>query len=122
MAHLGSRVPPDPLAGLIDVFARSCPCRELLQAVTGKWSVLSLVALKEHPYRFNALRRRVDGVSEKMLSQTLQQLEGAGLVHREVLAAIPAKVEYSLTDAGLRVATPLVQLLSTLEAEVGARS
>ena len=73
----------EPDAALIaDVFARDCTSRDVLAHVAGKWSVLALLALDEGGYRFNALRRRVQGVSEKMLAQTLQTLERDGLVTR----------------------------------------
>lgn len=85
--------PADPVEQLaVDVFARACPSRQVLETVAGKWGVLALTALHEQPYRFNALRRRVDGVSEKMLAQTLQALERDGLVRREVQATIPPRV------------------------------
>lgn len=101
-----------------DVFARDCPSRQTLQAVTGRWGVLALAALHESSYRFSALRRRVDGVSERMLSQTLQALERDGLVHREVLSTIPPKVEYSLTALGAEVAARLVALIELVEARM----
>ncbi|MFG1924189.1 winged helix-turn-helix transcriptional regulator [Cryptosporangium sp. NPDC048952] len=101
-----------------DVFARNCASRRTLESVTGKWGVLALVALREGAYRFNALRRRVDGVSEKMLAQTLQTLERDGLVHREVLATIPARVEYTLTPLGAEIAEQLRVLVELLEAKV----
>ena len=74
-----------------------------------------MLALGEGDYRFNALRRRVDGVSEKMLSQTLQSLERDGLVTREVHSAIPPRVEYSLTPLGADVAGRLRDLADVLE-------
>ncbi|RMI30801.1 winged helix-turn-helix transcriptional regulator [Nocardia stercoris] len=98
-----------------DVFARDCTSRPVLQDITGRWGVLALVALREGPYRFAALRRRVDGVSERMLSQTLQSLERDGMVHREVQQTIPPKVEYTLTELGARVAEHLEALIVTLE-------
>lgn len=101
-----------------DVFARDCTSRRTLESITGKWGVLALVALREGAYRFNALRRRVDGVSEKMLAQTLQTLERDGLVHREVLATIPARVEYTLTPLGSEIADQLRVLVELLEARV----
>lgn len=97
------------------VFARACRSRQLLQAVTGRWGVLALAALHEGPIRFNALRRRVDGVSEKMLAQTLHTLERDGLVLRDVQAAIPPRVEYRLTDLGVRVAEQMLALIELLE-------
>ena len=99
-----------------DVFARGCTSRAAFEVVTAKWSSLALLALGEGGYRFNALRRRVEGVSEKMLSQTLQALERDGMVTREVVTTIPPRVEYSLTPLGERVAEKLRALADLLEA------
>lgn len=109
---------PSTEALVADVFARDCTSRRTLENITGKWGGLALVALLEGRYRFNALRRRVDGVSEKMLAQTLQALERDGLVHREVFATIPARVEYSLTPLGTEVATQLQGLIDLLESRM----
>ncbi|MFI6511042.1 winged helix-turn-helix transcriptional regulator [Streptosporangium sp. NPDC050855] len=98
-----------------DVFASACTSRAAFEDVTAKWASLALLALGEGGYRFNALRRRVQGVSEKMLSQTLQALERDGLLTREVLSAIPPRVEYSLTPLGARVAGHLRALADLLE-------
>ncbi len=98
-----------------DVFARNCTSRPVLQNVASRWGTLALVALREGPYRFSALRRRVDGVSERMLSQTLQALERDGMVHREVLETIPPRVEYTLTELGAEVAEHLEALIRLLE-------
>jgi DNA-binding HxlR family transcriptional regulator len=106
-----------PPASLVtDVFARDCTSRRAFEDVTAKWASLALIALGEGGYRFNALRRRVDGVSEKMLSQTLQSLERDGMVVREVVTAIPPRVEYTLTPLGARVAERLRGLADLLEA------
>lgn len=99
-----------------DVFARACTSRALFEDVTAKWASLTLLALGEGGYRFNALRRRVEGVSEKMLSQTLQALERDGMVTRDVVTAIPPRVEYALTPFGVRVADRLRGLADLLEA------
>ncbi|MEU2348620.1 helix-turn-helix domain-containing protein [Modestobacter sp. NPDC049651] len=99
-----------------DVFSRDCTSREVLEHVTGKWAVLALAALHEGPRRFGELRRRVDGVSEKMLAQTLQVLERDGMVHREVRSAIPPHVEYTLTDLGAELAPQLMGLIGLVEA------
>ncbi|MGW0045381.1 winged helix-turn-helix transcriptional regulator [Rhodococcus sp. NPDC003348] len=101
-----------------DVFERACPSRDVIHAVTGRWGTLALVALGEGPYRFSALRRRVDGVSERMLSQTLQQLERDGFVHRDVQETIPPKVEYSLTARGEQVAAQLQSLIDLVESQM----
>lgn len=103
-----------------DVFARACTSRVVLENVAGKWGILALAALSEGTYRFNALRRRVDGISEKMLAQTLHALERDGLVRREVRATIPPRVEYSLTDIGERIATKLRELIELVEDEMPA--
>ncbi|MEH1059002.1 helix-turn-helix domain-containing protein [Micromonospora sp. CPCC 206171] len=102
-----------------DVFARGCGSRRTLENIAGKWGILALSALHEGAYRFNALRRRVDGVSEKMLSQTLQALERDGLVRRDVQTTIPPHVEYSLTPLGARVAERLIGLIELVESELG---
>ncbi|MDV6230751.1 winged helix-turn-helix transcriptional regulator [Rhodococcus cercidiphylli] len=102
------------------VFARDCASRQTLQNATSRWGVLALAALTEGDYRFNALRRRVDGVSERMLSQTLQTLERDGLVVRTVLETIPPKVEYSLTPLGRDVGTRLSDLIELIEGNMPA--
>ncbi|MFQ6393684.1 winged helix-turn-helix transcriptional regulator [Nocardia sp. KC 131] len=98
-----------------DVFAKNCTSRPVLQNVASRWGILALVALRAGPYRFSALRRRVDGVSERMLSQTLQTLERDGMVHRRVHETIPPRVEYTLTDLGADVAEHLESLIHVLE-------
>jgi DNA-binding HxlR family transcriptional regulator len=97
------------------VFDRNCTSRETLEHVTGRWGVLALSALDGCPLRFNALRRRVDGVSEKMLAQTLHALERDGLVHREARPTNPPYVEYSLTPLGQQIATRLTGLIEFVE-------
>ena len=98
-----------------DVFSTACASRAVLEHVTGRWGVLALVALNDGVFRFNALRRRVQGVSEKMLAQTLQALERDGFVHREARPTIPPHVEYSLTGTGHDVAAKLFELIELLE-------
>lgn len=101
-----------------DAFARNCASRPVLQNIASRWGVLALAALREGPYRFSALRRRVDGISERMLSQTLQTLERDGMIHREVLQSIPPVVEYTLTPLGAQVAEQLVGLIEILEGNI----
>jgi DNA-binding HxlR family transcriptional regulator len=98
-----------------DVFSRACPSRGTLEHVTGRWGALTLGALFEGTLRFNELRRRVDGVSEKMLAQTLHALERDGLVHREAQPTNPPRVDYELTDLGRAVAERLIALIQCLE-------
>lgn len=118
MTGTASTEPSDEL--VTDVFARACPSRRTLENVTGKWGTLALVALAEGAYRFNALRRRVDGISEKMLAQTLHALERDGLVTRDVQATIPPRVAYDLTPLGRRVAAKLRELIDLVEDETPA--
>ncbi|MFD9394730.1 winged helix-turn-helix transcriptional regulator [Streptomyces sp. NPDC060000] len=102
-----------------DVFARACPSRGTLEHVTGRWGGLTLGALYEGSLRFNELRRRVDGVSEKMLSQTLHALERDGLVHREAQPTNPPRVDYELTPLGREVAERLLSLIHCVEGRMG---
>jgi DNA-binding HxlR family transcriptional regulator len=83
-----------------EIFAVECPSREILKHVTSRWGVLVLVALMEGTHRFSDLRRKVGEVSEKMLAQTLQQLERDGLINRVSHPVVPPHVEYSLTQLG----------------------
>ncbi|MYR98702.1 MULTISPECIES: winged helix-turn-helix transcriptional regulator [unclassified Streptomyces] len=98
-----------------DVFSRQCPSRSTLEHATGRWGGLTLGALYEESLRFNELRRRVDGVSEKMLSQTLHALERDGLVLREAQPVNPPRVDYELTPLGREVAEKLLGLIHLVE-------
>src|SRR3954451_16301500 len=98
-----------------NVFAKACPSRGTLEHVTGRWGALTLGALSEGPLRFNELRRRVDGVSEKMLSQTLHALERDGLVHREAQPTNPPRVDYELTPLGHEMSQHVLSLIRFLE-------
>ncbi|WP_328456913.1 winged helix-turn-helix transcriptional regulator [Amycolatopsis sp. NBC_00438] len=103
---------------VFDVFAQACTSRSTLEHITGRWGILAMAALYDGTFRFNALRRRVTGVSEKMLAQTLQALERDGFVLREAQPTIPPKVEYSLTPRGRRTATLLVDLIRDVEGQM----
>ena len=78
----------------------NCPVRDVIQGVSGKWRSLLMMALAEQPYRFGELRRLVPDISQRMLTQTLHDLQRDGYVHREVFPTKPPGVEYSLTDLG----------------------
>ena len=93
------------------VFPAACPSRELLDHVMSKWGVLVLVSLTEGPQRWSELRRRAQGISEKMLAQTLKTLEADGLVHRDQQPGMPPRVDYSLTPLGEELAEVMVPLL-----------
>ena len=83
-----------------DPLSANCPSRVLLDHVTSKWGVLVLIALSRGTLRWAELRRRVEGVSEKMLSQTLKHLVADGLVWRRVEPTVPPQVTYGLTELG----------------------
>ncbi|WP_229841653.1 winged helix-turn-helix transcriptional regulator [Streptomyces brasiliensis] len=94
-----------------DPYARGCPSRDLLDRIGDKWSILVLGELGEHgASRFTQLRKRLSGVSEKMLTQTLRALERDGLVLRTVYPAVPVRVEYELTPLGETLRKPLKAL------------
>jgi len=101
-----------------DLTAAECPSRSVLDHVTSRWGVLVLVILLERTHRFSELRKRVGGVSEKMLSQTLHALEEDGFVLREAYAVVPPRVDYSLTPLGHGVAVHLEQLTDWIEENV----
>lgn len=93
-----------------DVFLPDCPARSVLTLLAEKWSMLILHALGEGTQRTGTLRRRIGGISEKMLIQTLRRLEAAGLVARTSHAEVPPRVDYALTDLGWSL-SPLVKAL-----------
>ena len=104
-----SAAEPEKIA-VPDVFVRACPSRQILARVGEKWTLMSVVALAEGPQRFGALLRRLEGVSQKVLSQTLRNLEGDGLLSRQVVERRPLHVEYTLTPLG-RSLVPLALAL-----------
>jgi DNA-binding HxlR family transcriptional regulator len=85
----------------------SCPMREVLDRIGDTWSVLVIINLTAQPLRFNALRRTIEGISQRMLTVTLRSLERDGLVRRTVRPTTPPEVEYALTELGLSLAGPL---------------
>ena len=98
-----------------NLFAEACPSREVLQHVTSRWGVLILVALLDGTHRFSELRRKIGGVSEKMLAQTLQALESDGFVLRTSFPVVPPHVEYSLTPMGTEIAGQVQTLADWIE-------
>lgn len=101
-----------------DVLSARCPSRPLLNHVTSRWGVLILIVLQEKTLRFSEMRRMIDGVSERMLSQTLKVLEEDGFVLRKSFDVVPPHVEYSLTAPGREVAVHVKALASWLEANL----
>lgn len=90
--------------GRFNVMAAACPTRQVIARIGDKWTLLVLYALGRGTRRFSELRTEVDGISQKMLTQTLRGLERDGLVERQVYPVVPPKVEYSLTPLGKSLA------------------
>ncbi|WP_150951409.1 winged helix-turn-helix transcriptional regulator [Microbacterium testaceum] len=93
------------------LFADGCPTRTVLDHVMGKWGILVLLALSDGTQRWGALRRAIDGISEKMLASTLKTLEADGLVLRTAYPEVPPRVEYALTDRGRDLMTHVIPLM-----------
>lgn len=85
----------------------SCPVRDVLDRVGDTWSLLVIINLQKRPTRFNALRRSIEGISQRMLTVTLRSLERDGLVNRTVRPTTPPEVEYALTELGRSIAVPI---------------
>jgi DNA-binding HxlR family transcriptional regulator len=108
-----STQPSTPVFPFADgIFPAGCPSRTVLDHVTSKWGVLILVALSQGPQRWSELRRRAEGISEKMLAQTLKTLEADGFVRRDAQPIIPPRVDYSLTDSGRDLAAVMLPLVA----------
>ncbi|MBQ0896091.1 helix-turn-helix domain-containing protein [Micromonospora purpureochromogenes] len=102
--------------------ARACTVREALDRVGGKWSIGILVAAAKGPVRFTELERQVEGISRRMLTLTLRNLERDGLLHRRVYPTVPPKVEYTATPMALELYESLVALTDWAERHRGAIS
>ncbi len=90
-----------------DPYSRECPTRAMLDRIGDRWTVLVVGSLSAGPLRFGQIASRVEGVSQKMLTQTLRGLERDGLVRRTVFPQIPPRVEYELTETGRTLEEPL---------------
>jgi DNA-binding HxlR family transcriptional regulator len=101
------------------VEAEACPLREVLDRVSGKWSIQIIVAAAGGPIRFTELRTAIDGISRRMLTLTLRNLERDGLLTRTVYPTIPPKVEYTLTGMATELHTSLVGLTEWAERHRG---
>ena len=114
---------PAPLADRMrrgDLFVEGCPSREVMRHVTSSWGVLILIGLQDGTMRFSDLRRRVTGVSDRMLSQTLQRLEQDRLVTRTSYPVVPPHTEYKLTDLGEEAAEKVAALADWIEEKVSS--
>jgi DNA-binding HxlR family transcriptional regulator len=99
-------------------YEADCPTRLILDRIGDKWAVLVLGLLSEEPQRFNQLRRRIEGLSQKVLSQTLKSLERDGLVKRRAFATVPVTVEYSITPLGRTLGATLESLVVWAETHI----
>ena len=93
-----------------DAYLAACPSRQLLERISNKWVVLVLTELGDGPARYSEIARVVAGVSQKMLTQTLRNLERDGMVHRDIEATVPVTVTYSLTELGSSLLKVMGQL------------
>jgi DNA-binding HxlR family transcriptional regulator len=100
--------------------AGNCPVRDVMNQIAGKWSTLLLQALADRPYRFGELRRLVPDISQRMLTQTLRDLQRDGYIEREVFPTKPPSVEYRMTDLGRSLFEPLSKVLSWAESNHAA--
>ncbi len=96
--------------------AGNCPIRDVMSQIAGKWSILLLHALSERSYRFGELRRLVPDISQRMLTQTLRDLQRDGYIDRTVHPTKPPSVEYSMTPLGQSLFAPLSRVLQWAEA------
>ena len=103
-----------------NLFAEQCPSRDVLKHLTSRWGVLVMVALRDGTHRFSDLRRKMGGVSEKMLAQTLQWLEQDGFINRVAYPVVPPHVEYSLTPLGEEVSEKVAALADWIELNLPA--
>ncbi|WP_274572468.1 helix-turn-helix domain-containing protein [Neisseria leonii] len=102
------------------MLAQDCPSRQIFQHLTSRWGGLVMAVLAGGTKRFSEIRREIEGISERMLTQTLQQLERDGMVHRRAFPTVPPHVEYSLTDYGRQAGAKIADLADWLETNLAA--
>jgi DNA-binding HxlR family transcriptional regulator len=101
-----------------NAYSADCPTRQILDRVGDKWAVLILLLLRDQPVRFNQLRRTIEGISQKMLSQVLKSLERDGLIRRRAIATVPVTVEYSISPLGTTLAAAVDPLRDWAESHL----
>ena len=101
-----------------NVFESGCPSRQIFERISDRWTGIVLMALEDGTLRFSELKRKVEGVSQKMLTQTLRGLERDGLVSREVFPTVPVTVEYTLTRLGTSLLATVQQVRSWAYANI----
>lgn len=110
--------PPEEAIPPYCVYSEVCPTRLVLDRVADKWVILILGRLMAEPHRFNSLRREIEGVSQKVLSQALKRLERDGLIARRAFATVPVTVEYSITPLGRTLAETVASLTHWAETHI----
>lgn len=103
-----------------NIYDERCPTRQVLDRLADKWALLILDRLRGGPVRFNQLRRDIQGISQKVLSQTLKKLERDGLVSRQAFATVPVTVEYALTPLGVSLIDTVATLAHWAESHMDA--
>ena len=101
-----------------NVYSATCPTRQVLDLIADKWAVLVIGVLEDSPQRFSRIQRQIDGISQKMLTQTLRSLERDGLVSRTVYAEVPPRVEYALTPLGETLCDPIAAIIGWAEGHI----
>lgn len=97
------------------VLSKNCPSREILGHLTSRWGVLVMIVLLDGTKRFSEIRREIEGVSERMLTETLKHLEHDGMLIRKSMNTVPPHVEYTLTDYGLQAGNRIKDLVDWVE-------
>ena len=103
----------------VNPYNRECPSQNILALIGSKWSMLILCSLRDGPMRTHELKRRLQGVSSKMLTQTLRELERHGIVHRKDFGEVPPRVEYRLTALGSSLAALVIEIEQWVTANYG---
>lgn len=103
----------------VNPYNRECPSQNILALIGSKWSMLILCSLRNQPMRTHQLKRRLQGVSSKMLTQTLRELERHGIVHRKDFGEVPPRVEYRLTALGGSLSALVIDIEQWVTANYG---
>jgi DNA-binding HxlR family transcriptional regulator len=102
-----------------NVYAATCPTRQVLSLIGDKWTALIIGLLDDGPKRFSELQREIHGISQKMLAQTLRRLERDGVISRTIYPEVPPHVEYELTPLGETLGAPLAAIRDWAEQHIG---
>jgi DNA-binding HxlR family transcriptional regulator len=118
----GSQLTQAEVGNRYEVFHTDCPARDVVDHVTSRWGIWVLIALQSNDLRFYELRESIQGISEKMLAQSLRALVKDGLVWRQVEPTTPPRVTYGLTEFGRDIGEPLAELFGRITRRLPPRS